>query len=267
MTLKDSLIRICLELKTRYRLLINKTDPGRDLQIPINYNVVFKEDFKSDYNLNWYPDMNWGQPYDPTKKDVWFDSDQIKITDNGVELSAVIRPKFFQEISTTIPNAIGLLSSKSSWKYGIFSFKAKLPIGYWLWPALWLTGRWNWPPEIDLVEAWSEYTKDYKKNRHITTNVHYKNYDGIYKMYGSYWHRLPNAVTEEIIDYTVWWEKDFIKIYYNGYLVLYITGKETLDGMFEDMRIIVNNSVESENFSENNITPLTIKEITVYQQQ
>jgi len=263
MTPKDYFIRIWLELKTRYRLCFNITERGNDLNIPSDYNLVFDENFSGDYNLNWFPHMDWGQPYNPSDPKVWFDEDQLFKTYEGMNLSASVKPKYFEAISTTIPNAIGLLMTKNSWKYGIFHFKAKLPSGEWLWPALWFTGRWNWPPEIDMVEAWTEYTNDYKKNRHITTNVHYKGDDGEHKMYGTYWHRMPNEVTKEFIDYDIWWEQDFIKIYYNGYLVLYVTGKEVLDGMFEDMRIIINNSVEE--YFEGELSPLVVQEIKVYQ--
>jgi hypothetical protein len=79
-------------------------------------------------------------------------------------------------------------------------------------------------------------------------------------------HCLPNDVTNEFIEYTIWWEKDFIKIYYNGYLVRHITDKEVLNNVNIAQSLIIGSGVESA-FNTNNISPLVINKVEVYQLQ
>lgn len=265
MTFKDWIIRSWLDIKMNYRYIFSITEYGNELVIPDEYNQIFNDDFKSDYHLKWDNGAEFGiQPYHPAQLWQWYDPEQIKQTSNGVELSSVVKPKYFEEINTSIPNAIGMLRTKDAWKYGIFIFQAKLPSGMWLWPALWLSGRWNWPPEIDVVEALSENTYNYDNNRHITSNIHRSDGKGGDKMTGSRKHRLPNQTTKEYIEYALWWEEDFIKIYYNGYLVLHVTDKDVLNGMFEAQRIIIGNGTET-NFKSNNLTPLIVKTVEIFQ--
>jgi len=77
-------------------------------------------------------------------------------------------------------------------------------------------------------------------------------------------HMLSNKTTENFIKYIIWWEKDFIKLYYNGYLVRHITDKEVLYKMNEPQVIIIGTGVQ-EKFGVNNISPLIVNNIEVYQ--
>lgn len=79
----------------------------------------------------------------------------------------------------------GTLRSKEEFSFGTFSLEIKLPEGYNLWPSFWLTGVGNWPPEIDIMEAWSNDNNYYNwtivqppylyPSWCTTTNVHYNN--------------------------------------------------------------------------------------------
>lgn len=263
-TLKDLAIRSCLDIKMNTRYLFNTTKKG-DFEIPTNYSEIFSDDFKSDYHNKWDSGSELGlPPYHPSNPKEWYDNEQIKQTDRGIELSAIIKPKYFDEIKTTIQNAVGFVRTKDCWKYGIFSFTAQLPIGTYLWPALWLSGRYNWPPEIDILEGYSTSTNDYHKNKELQSNIHFKNKKGNDDDAGARSHKLPNRTTKELIEYVLWWEEDFIKIYYNGYLVRHITDKTVLNGMFESQRIILNTATDK-GFNKNNLTPFIIKEVKVYQ--
>jgi beta-glucanase (GH16 family) len=263
-TFKDFILRTWLDIKMNLRYLFNIKKIGK-FNIPQNYVEVFSDDFKSgEYKDKWDNNIFWPNPFSPDNLNLWLDPEQIKITDNGVELYSVIKPKYFDDIQKEIPNAVGLIRTKESWKYGIFKFVCKLPKGTYLWPALWLSGRWNWPPEIDLLEGKCDDTINYYNNTNLQSNVHFgsKN-DGTYKHIGGRKHRLPNETTEEYIEYIIWWEKDFIKFYYNGYLVRHITDKKVLDGMFEDQRVIVGNGLYPE-FNKDNLTPMILKKIEIF---
>jgi len=263
-SLKDEIVRWHIDINMNLRYIFKYKKYGNDLKIPGEYKLVFHDDFSNDYHEKWDNGAEWDlPPYHPAHPTQWYDPEQITQTPDGVAMGAVVKPKYFPEIDTTIPTAIGILRTKDSWQYGIFRFRAKLSSGTWLCPALWLSGRYTWPPEIDILEAFSDDTNDYAKGKFLTSNVHYGR-NGEHKNYGSYKHRLPNNVTEEFIDYDVWWEKNFIKIYYNGYLVLHVTTKEILNDMFEAQRIIIGNGAHDE-FNQDNISPIVVKSVLVYQ--
>lgn len=263
-TFRDWLIRTWLDIKMNLRYLFKVKRVGKFV-IPQEYKQVFSDDFQADFREKWDTGAEQGvPPYHPANLIQWYDNDQILLTPEGVQFSAVVRPKYFPEIDTTIPNAIGTMRTKDSWKYGIFEFNTKMPSGYWLWQALWLSGRWNWPPEIDLLEGYSKDTVDFNNNKNQQSNVHIDDGNGGTLIAGARTHRLPNEVTKNFIKYVIWWEPDFIKIYYNGYLVRKITGREVLNGMSEEQRVIIGTGVE-EGFYEDNITPMIVSDVKVFQ--
>lgn len=263
-TFRDWVLRTWLETKSNIRYIIHKTKPGV-FKITTDYKIKFQDDFKNPYSEKWDDQDHQGlPPYHPAFLETWYDPSLISQTPEGISFQAIVKPKYFSEIDTTIPNASCSIRTKDSWKYGIFVFSAKLNSGTYLWPALWLTGRYNWPPELDLMEANSADTIDFHKNKNLFSTVHISDGSGGNIGNGSRTHRMPNKVTEEFIDYVIWWEKDFIKLYYNGYLVRKITDKRVLDGQFEDQRIIIGTGIQS-GFFENNLTPVHVAQVTVYQ--
>lgn len=249
-------------VRSRSRYCLGITKQGTFIR-PVEYKLAFSDTFT---NLNqWEPGSQWWeQPYHPGIPTSWYDDDQIKIVTNGVEFSAVVKPRYFPEIDTTIPNAIGNIRSILGWKYGMFFFKCKLPSGKYLWPALWTSGLKHWPPEIDLLECYSEDTVDYHKGKRLSSNVHITDGQGGSIDVGAKDHWLPNKVTEEFVDYIVWWEKDFIRFYYNRYLVREITDREFLDGMSEEQQIILGTGVQ-EGFLTNNLSPMIVNAVGVWQ--
>jgi beta-glucanase (GH16 family) len=261
-TVKDWFIRTWLELKNTIRYVRNITKPSGSAK----YKLKFYDDFLvGPYSNKWDDSNNQGLPlYHPANMRQWYDASSITQTADGVLFDATVKPRYFPEIDTTIPNAIGTMRSKDSWKYGIFVFMAKMPAGSYLWPALWLSGRYNWPPEIDLLEGYSDNTIDFHKNKKLQSNVHISTGEGETTNAGARTHRLPNSITEEVIQYKIWWEKDFIKLYYNGYLVRKITDKRILNGMFEDQRIIIGTGTQ-EGFTVDNLTPMLVHSVAVYQ--
>ena len=264
-TIKDLAIRTCLDTQMNLRYVRGVTQKG-DFTIPSNYTEKFFDDFKTGFTQKWaLGSTQWEQPYHPNYLLQWFDDEQIQSDGNGLRLSAIVKQRYFPEIQQSIPNAIGWLNSKESFKYGIFEFKAKLPKGRYLWPALWLSGSKNWPPEIDLLEGYSKNTQDYEGNTNLQSNVHFKKKRTQEKQsIGGRKHRMANKVVDDFIDYHVWWEPDFIKFYYNGYLVRHITDKAVLDQISENQIIILNNGVQ-EGFNSNNVTPLAVKSVRVLQ--
>lgn len=261
-TFRDWVFRTWLEFKSVIRYIFNITKPGG----ATNYKLKFYDEFQDGpYSNKWDDPDNQGLAlYHPANMNQWYDSTLILQTPNGVTFDSLVKPRYFPEIDTTIPNAIGTMRTKDAWKYGIFVFTAKMPSGTYLWPALWLSGLYSWPPEIDLLEGYSDHTVDYYKNKKLQSNVHISNGEGGSNPAGARTHRQPNKITEEFIEYKIWWEKDFIKLYYNGYLVRKITDKRILDGMFEAQRIIIGNGTKV-GFNTDNLTPMVVSSVAVYQ--
>lgn len=264
-TPKDWLSKSWLGTKSWLRYIFNITKVG-NFQIPNNYELVFSDNFVKDYHLDWLESSKWNEfPYHPDFLTHWYDTEQITQSNRGIEFHSVIKPKYFPEIDTTINAATGAVRSKLAWKYGMFIYSAKLPAGTYIWPALWMSGSISWPPEIDLLEGYSNDTEDYDNGIRLLSNVHAR-LEGDLADTGSMRHRLPNKVASEFVEYVIWWEEDFIKLYYNGYLVRCITDRKILDALNEPMLIIIGPGVQDD-FNTTNKSPMIVDKITVYQKQ
>lgn len=207
----------------------------------------------------WDANYDDWQPYHPDHLHQWYDSDLIESTDEGLEFYAKVKPRYFPELKKTIQVAIGKVRSKQSFSYGVFVFIAKLPAGRGLWPAIWLTGENTWPPEIDIMEGYSNDTIDFDNYKMLQSNIHTSK-----GQFGAYTHRSKNA--EEFMEYALWWTKDFIRIYYNGYKVLDVTNKKVLDSMNDRMKIVIGTGTQKDHFKSDNLSPFIVKQVTVYQQ-
>jgi hypothetical protein len=95
-------------------------------------------------------------------------------------------------------------------------------------------GAYKWPPEIDIFEGFSndgEYNRmkfPKLKNVKIQPNLHYGNVNQNTKDdYGAYDVPVFDA-TKRFVQYVCHWEKDFIKIYYDGNLIFETKDKDIL---------------------------------------
>ena len=108
----------------------------------------------------------------------------------------------------------------------------------------------SWPPEIDVFEGYtindsSYFTWNPFKPWNVQTNIHYNVEGGRDSIGGKvhYWgYKDP---TRNFIKYKVDWQKDYIKFYYNDYLVRSITDRMILDQFNRTtMNVIINNSID-----------------------
>ncbi len=208
-------------------------------------NLVFYDNFKKFDNKNWRIGQPWGL-FHPEYPYQYYSKDAVSVKDNSLVLSQFYSPKklTFQDNQQVfdIPQAVGLVTSYESFGYGFYKFECKLPKGIGLWPAIWLSCDKTWPPEIDILEAYSNENGDYKN--HLQSNFHY-DFDKNKKQAGARNHTVYS--NSDILSLGCHFTKDFIKIYYNGYLVRQITNDEILD-FFRDkkMIIILNNAIRAE---------------------
>lgn len=262
----------------------NYNNEIRQVFPPSNYETVMEEIFTTSLNLdNWNLAQPWGE-YHPDNLHQYYgiENEFAIVNENGLNLAILNKPKTFitsDNTEITIPIGIGLIHSVKNWQYGWFESWIQLPEGQFYWPAFWLTGTNSWPPEIDILEAYSNYGKTYedyllfnslfkRHNWKLQLNLHYgKVEDGTKEMYGAY--NVPIAeCTRRFIQYVCHWEKDYIKIYYDGSLVFECTDLDVLkwyNGSNDYMNIILNHGVHNDCPGKVNEVPLVIKSVKVMQ--
>jgi hypothetical protein len=226
---------------------------NREVKVPEGYNLVFEDGFTGPLNMQeWRYAMPWGD-FHPGSLHQYYDNDGTLsyVAPEGLILELRKIPKTFKKADLpdwrqgdlpeefTIPVGVGHVSTKKAWHYGWFEAWIQLPKGQSYWPAFWLSGIKTWPPEIDIFEGYSHIGPNYesytlinrflkKPNRRIRPNLHYgKTEDGTKTDYKSY--DIPVAeATERLVHYACHWEHDFIKIYFDGILIMEVTNQEVL---------------------------------------
>lgn len=264
--IKDTLNRYYLDIKNNIRFFLKIKKYGNELLfIKKDYKLIFEDNFKSDVTDNWiYGESWWNQPYHPGDLKQWFDKNMVKTTEDGLVLSTIKKPRYFKEIDTIIPTAIGNVQSKNGFYHGLYVFEAKLPKGKFLWPSIWLSGIKTWPPEIDILECWSQSDSNYKKHKNFTTNLHFTNNKGIKDHYGSYRHPMSLNSMENFIEYALLWDENKIEIFYNGYKVFKSSNKNIMNNLnSQEMRIILNNGISSYESTETK-TDFIIKNVKFF---
>lgn len=211
----------------------------------------------------WQTEERWGDMH-PDKPWARYSSNCVKINKKGdLELS----------VSKLVDGAfsMGLVSSTENnpkFSYGTYSFTAKLPRGKNLWPALWMWGWDNWPPELDVMEAWSNKCGGYYfryRFSHVTNCVHWhelnKHKADFLEFNKFFPFHLPQYTFN---DYTMIWLPNFIAFYFNGKLMRVFEDRETLDWInnhnTNGMNVIMN-LYPTEDYKEGNMkSPLVVRD-------
>jgi len=203
----------------------------------------------------WITQERWGQVH-PDKSHWWYDPECVSICrgTNSLHLKARYNPKEFSGIGIS-DIGVGLVSCTEKFGFGIYSITAKLPRGENLWPAFWMWSWDSWPPEIDVFEGYTNKKKGYfnfnLKNLigfwDVQTNVHYKDGESN-KMSGGKTHFYGfKDPSKNFIKYTLIWERDHIKFFYDERLVRTIDDKKILDQFLNTkMNVIINNGITSD---------------------
>jgi hypothetical protein len=245
--MKEKLENIWLLSKNQYRRFVNQTKQGNDFDYS-RYKLV-----STLTDLTTYNGYSWGQ-YHPDQLWQYFDDDMVKYEDGVFLLRTLKKPKQFDDI--VIPFATGVVSSSHTYMYGYFETDIFFPTSNQQWPAFWLTGSITWPPEIDVVEAYSK-NDDYGGYRRFQPNIHY----GDKMKIGAINIPLPKSLCQDYIKFGMEWQADYIKFYYNGYLVKVVYDKKVLDAMNQPMRVIINSAVQQSDGAGNSVTAFTSPKI------
>lgn len=205
-------------------------------------------------NYVWNSGQPWGYIH-PQYIRQWYDPTSVVINDNKtLSLKTKFNPRYFPEYNEISDIGIGLVHCEERFSFGKFEFVAKLPRGKYLWPAIWMSG-WNaWPPEIDILEGYSNRLSNYFfinwsfpiSYWNLKTNLHYidkdnnDKKDNVGQKSNFFSFKSPS---KNYFKYTCIWEKNYIEIFYNKKLVRRFTDKKTLrDLNNKKMMVILNNA-------------------------
>jgi hypothetical protein len=272
----------------------NYNGEERKVSVPEEYSQVFKDTFtKRLYVEDWRYAMPWGD-FHPGYLHQYYDNNGTLsyCSPEGLVLDLKKIPKSWKKSDLpewrrtpempdefTIPVGVGFVSTKKSWQYGWFESWIKLPEGKSYWPAFWMSGQNSWPPEIDILEAYSYIGPKYdgytlfekwgkKPNRKIQPNIHYGSQEhGNQDNYRSYDVPVANC-TERFVQYVCHWEKEFIRIYYDGALILECTDDKVLkyfNRESDQMFVIFNHGLHQDYPENPDESSMVIKSFSVYQ--
>lgn len=293
--LKQVIKNIILRQKAKSWFKSYKKGDVRKIEPPKNYVSVFEDNFKKLDKNTWRISQTWGE-YHPNHLDQYYDTtgELLQITPDGLSIGIKKKPKTFfkkdnPELSKNpnipeqfeIPVCVGLINTKVGWQYGWFESWIQIPRGQHFWPAFWLTGLNHWPPEIDIFEGYSDVGPNYedftlfgkwrkKKFQKIQPNLHYGSVEKeTYKSWGAY--NIPVAdATERFVQWVCHWEKDFIRIYWDGILVFESTDKKILENYnssTDQMHIILNHGLNYNNDKNPDEVPMLVKSVRVFQKK
>jgi hypothetical protein len=147
--------------------------------------------------------------------------------------------------------AMGLVSSKFHFKYGRLDVEAILPKGKGLWPAIWTTAYDSWPPEIDIVEGYSEDRDNYGNliipGIRLQSNVHYREGENN-RSIGGRNHWVWKNPTKHKIKYSLVWAPDRIEIFYDDCKVRSVKDEKILEEFNNSsgQYIVLNNATQPE---------------------
>jgi beta-glucanase (GH16 family) len=266
-SIKDNITNSLLYVRAKIRSFNSHQTNGNDEPDTNKMNLVFEDNFNTFNTDTWRVGQPWGL-FHPKSLYQYYDERSVYIKDNDLILAETYLPKEFTLEDGTvvsIPYSVGLVTSKESFGYGFYEFELTLPNGSGLWSAAWLTGANSWPPEIDVVEAYSDNNGKYGQK--LQTNMFFGS-DSDVKMAQPRNNPVYNPLAR--LKMSCWWTESFIKIYYNGYLVRVITSNDTLK-WFKDQRMIIvlNNAIRQE-YSMNikdQTTEFKIHNVKVWEQK
>lgn len=258
----EKLINFWLKLKSYFRFLFNISPNFEKPKQVLNYKLTFSDYFHGNQfdHSKWLIGQPWGDFHPDNSYEYYGKTEEFVYVDDGyLNLIAKYKPKKFYDFKNNtyviIPKGKGLVFSKQKFKYGYYEVSAILPKGRFLWPSIWLTAVNSWPPEIDIIEAYSGNKSDYSnslgiKNFNFQPNIHYGFVEnGTKENYGANSFPLPSRPTSREVVFGLHWTEEFIKFYYDGYLI-FETKKKTILNYFNDekveMSLIINNGFQPE---------------------
>lgn len=229
--------------------------------IPDNYVLYSSDDFSSD--KFWIKSQYYG-PINTEYHWQYCSEDCVKFSKDGLKLIQKYNKRITdywdnKRYETTFD--VGAVTSKKSFKYGIYEFNVIFPKGKYLWPAIWLCGKESWPPEIDIVEGYSDGNGNYK-NR-FNSNIHYGTNDNHLQIGAM--KTIRYDINKEYNFKLVFTSKE-VTIYVNNFKVRSIKDKKILDELSKNTYYLILNTAVQKDYKgiENQVSTFIIKDFYYY---
>lgn len=221
------------------------------LVIPKEWSLIFSEDFntlrlKNDHPEGiWEPHYSYGQRTNETNNEMQYyvdprpdrdppefaPFDPFRITNGVLSIRSQPLPDALHGKAQGLGYASGMLTTYQTFavQYGYAEIRAKIPKGQGLWPAFWLLpDDRSWPPEIDVLEALGDDTRQYY------TTLHSRETGSKSKVM----HAFPTPdLSEGFHTYGVKWMRDEIIWYFDGRRMVSVP---TPSDMHKPMYLLVN---------------------------
>ena len=155
--------------------------PADSPYVPAGYTQVFGDEFNAsrlDTNKWWTRYVYNNGMLDTLNDERQLYRENTNHVFTGSELQLVARVK--ESGKPRFRYESGMVRSKTTFKYGYFEIRAKLPGAKGVWPAFWLNsdatpeGKLSWPPEIDIFEFVNNIKDDRPDMLHLGAVVHAK---------------------------------------------------------------------------------------------
>jgi hypothetical protein len=227
--------------------------------------LLHRDDFTrmsdAEFDKKYMRTQPWGM-YHPDNLYQWYDPAATVLNSSGLNLHVTANVFIDPEKKVRIERGVGMVHGRKPHGYGLYEWNIRLPEGKLLWPAVWTACGKTWPPEIDVIEAYSDADGKYK-NR-LNTNVHLGSSGSNHYQVGANRHGWL-VDHKEKLNLKCHWEKDFVKIYYNNFLVRVIRNKHDLSWLnaIPEQVVIMNAAIRGFEGANLPIADLTKKPFVV----
>lgn len=224
---------------------------GRFKNIPIGYELKINDDFSTFNDNLWSKGQYFGNIH-PDYPYRYAADECVEFTENGLILSNRRYDRtieYWDGVTYNTEYDFGIVTSKIPFMYGVYEWEVIMPNGQEQWASLWLTGFNSWPPEIDVVESYSDKYKRYKSR--FETNIHFGHMEDNTKSWTralkSLYFREKNVYKPQ--KYRLIWEENKIEIFLNDYKVRVLTNPKILDYLRDEPMYVIMNNTISDNYS------------------
>ena len=169
-SVKDLIINAFLYTKSLVSSFFGTSEKSNS-NITSKMKLIFEDNFESFNKDVWRIGQPWGK-FHPEPPYQYYGDESVFIQNDCLILNQIYSPK---QLTTwenpkvyDIPYSVGLVTSYESYGYGFYEFEVELPYGSGLWPSVWLSCVNSWPPEIDILEAYSNDNSNYKNSLFTT---------------------------------------------------------------------------------------------------
>lgn len=259
-TIKDSILNIFLDIKNYILYNVFKKERVIDKS---NYQLTIIDNFNSYDEIRWIKTQYFGE-INTSYHWQFCSPESVLFTSDGLYLEQKYNERtteYWDGNSYNTKYDVGCLTSRNPFYHGLYEFDVILPIGQSLWASVWLTGYESWPPEIDIMESYSDY--DCKYDSRLNSNTWFGNYN---QSRAKKHLRVKDEDLKRPITFSLIWERDKMEFYMNGFKTRVITNSELLK-YFEDkpMYVVMNNAIrENMDADTSQISNFIIKEFRYY---